>query len=65
MEDPTIDEMREFLNEQFPKPDYDVDAWEFDREEAIYWFAANYHAGQSSNLCVLTLVCLLFGHIGG
>jgi hypothetical protein len=23
---------------------------EFDREEAIYWFACNYHGGQDSNL---------------
>jgi len=26
------------------------DAWDFDRETAIYWFAHDYHGGQWSNL---------------
>ncbi len=41
MRDPTLDEMRAYLA---TTPDDD-----FDREEAIYWFAANYHAGQDSS----------------
>jgi hypothetical protein len=40
MNDPTIEEMRSFL----------CDAEEFDREQAIYWFASDYHGGQWSNL---------------
>jgi len=44
--DPTLDEMREYLNGVMA----DYEASEFDREEAIYWFAAEYHMGQSSNL---------------
>ena len=38
--DPTIEEMRKFLDK------FD----EFDREAAIFWFADRYHSGQSSNL---------------
>ena len=38
--DPTIEEMRSLLS----------DADTFDREGAIYWFAADYHGGQGSNL---------------
>jgi hypothetical protein len=43
--DPTLTEMREYLNGLFND---ELD--EFDREEAIYWFAANWHGGMSSNL---------------
>jgi hypothetical protein len=42
--DPTRNEMLAFLIEQFPDGD------EFDREEAIYWFANDYHSGQWSEL---------------
>lgn len=42
--DPTIQEMREHLDTTFS----DLDT--FDREAAIYWFAADYHGGQWSNL---------------
>ncbi len=45
MQDPTAEEMREFLHSQFGD---DLD--QFDQEEAIYWFAYSWHAGQSSNL---------------
>lgn len=49
--DPTINEMREFLNDQFcGLVDIESEEWEFDREEAIYWFSANWHSGQWSNL---------------
>jgi len=46
MTDPTRDEMLAFLQKTYP------DCWHdaFDREEAIYWFAANWHGGQSTNL---------------
>jgi hypothetical protein len=44
--DPTLEEMREFLDEVMPE----YEACEFDREEAIYWFACEYHAGQWSNM---------------
>ncbi len=43
--DPTADEMRAFLTMQ-QCGDYD----EFATEEAIYWFANDYHGGQASNL---------------
>lgn len=43
MKDPTATEMRAFLNTA-PFTD------EFSREEAIYWFANDYHEGQGSNL---------------
>lgn len=46
MQDPTATEMREFLA-ALPFAD---EADEFDREEAIYWFANDYHGGQSSDL---------------
>ena len=42
--DPTIEAMRAFLTDQFGEAD------EFDREQAIYWFASDYHGGQWSNL---------------
>ena len=41
--DPTIEEMRSLLA-TIPGADA------FDREGAIYWFAADYHGGQGSNL---------------
>lgn len=45
IEDPTRDEMLEHLRDQFgDEPD------EFDTEEAIYWFAYQWHGGQASNL---------------
>jgi len=44
--DPTLDEMRAYLDGVMS----DYEASEFDREEAIYWFACEYHDGQSSNL---------------
>ena len=45
MSDPTRDEMLTFLCGFWP---YEVER--FDREEAIYWFAYNWHSGQWSNL---------------
>lgn len=42
--DPTAQEMRDYLNSNYPECD------EFEVEEAIYWFASNYHSGQWSNL---------------
>lgn len=41
--DPTHDEMVEYLTAQGCED-------EFDREEAIYWFAYAWHGGQWSNL---------------
>ena len=43
--DPTIDEMRTYLD-KFGACPFN----EFDREAAIFWFADRYHSGQSSNL---------------
>ena len=43
--DATIDEMRDFLKKYWSHED---DAFEI--EEAMYWFAADYHGGQGSNL---------------
>jgi hypothetical protein len=40
MTDPTIEEMRAVLS----------DAEEWNREQAIYWFASDHHSGQWSNL---------------
>lgn len=45
MTDPTREEMLAYLTSQYG---YDVD--EFDLEEAVYWFATNWHGGQWSNL---------------
>jgi hypothetical protein len=42
--DPTIEEMRQALTDNVPEAD------EFDREQAIYWFANDYHSGQWSEL---------------
>lgn len=46
MQDPTRDEMLATL----AKMPFAAEVDEFDREAAIYWFAANYHGGQASNL---------------
>jgi len=43
MRDPTLDEMWEFLT-------LDGNSDEFETEAAIYWFAADNHGGQGSNL---------------
>lgn len=44
--DPTKKEMMDFLAQEFsPEEQYD-----FAAEEAIYWFANNWHSGQNSNL---------------
>ena len=43
--DPTRNEMLAFLCGFYP---YEVE--QFDREEAIYWFAYAWHCGQGSNL---------------
>jgi hypothetical protein len=48
MQDPTANEMRAYLAERQPwdgETDPDIDV-----EEAIYWFAADHHGGQGSNL---------------
>ncbi len=51
-QDPTRDEMiaylREYLSEGYV--DADCSGNELDIETAIYWFANQYHSGQSSNL---------------
>lgn len=44
MKDPTRRELMQELRKYAPNND------EFDYEEAIYWFAADYHGGQGSNL---------------
>ncbi len=46
MRDPTRQEMLDHLA-TLP---FAAETDEFDREEAIYWFAADYHGGQWSNL---------------
>lgn len=46
MQDPTREEMLAFLAGDFQSDTLDA----FDIEGAIYWFAANYHGGQGSNL---------------
>lgn len=46
MKDPTIEDMRAFLSANAAY----LEASEFDVEEAIYWFAYEWHGGQSSNL---------------
>ena len=51
MVDPTGDEMRAYLRPLAKQ----LDASDFDVEEAIYWFANDYHAGQDSYLyCALS-----------
>jgi len=44
-DDPSRDEMIEHIRKVYGR-----EADEFDIEEAIYWFANDYHGGQSSNL---------------
>lgn len=44
--DPTIDALRAFVD-NLP---FASERTEFDREEAIYWFAYSWHGGQNSNL---------------
>ena len=44
MQDPTRDAMLGLLARELPY----ADAWT--KEPAIYWFAAEYHGGQGSNL---------------
>jgi len=46
MKDPTLEEMRAFID-ALP---FAEERSEFDREAAIYWFANNWHGGQASNL---------------
>lgn len=46
--DPTREEMLSFLKEGVCKLDPEIE--EFDIEEAIYWFANDWHSGQYSNL---------------
>lgn len=46
MKDPTREEIEEFI---VTHPYYN-EMSQFDIEEAIYWFANDYHSGQSSNL---------------
>jgi hypothetical protein len=46
MSDPTLEEMREFID-SLP---FAEERSEFDREEAIYWYANDWHGGQDSNL---------------
>lgn len=49
--DPSREEMVHFLRNQFEGSEID----DFDIEEAIYWFANDWHCGQWSNLyCVLS-----------
>jgi len=46
MPDPTREEMIEFLRATYGNEE----GFDFDVEEAVYWFAAWYHSGQWSNL---------------
>lgn len=48
MKDPTRKEIEEFLNLNYPLSTEQLS--DFNREEAIYCFAYNYHLGQKSNL---------------
>ena len=48
MPDPTAQTMRAYLRTLQDGVEPDADA--SDREEAIYWFANDYHGGQWSNL---------------
>ena len=45
MKDPTYQELYDYL-----AGNSDAKELEFEIEEAIYWFACNYHGGQWSNL---------------
>lgn len=44
--DPTREELVQAINNMPFASEFD----EFDREEAIYWLASDWHGGQSSNL---------------
>jgi hypothetical protein len=46
MKDPTREELEAFLRQLAPP----LEADEFDVQEAIYWFANDWHGGQGSNL---------------
>ena len=46
MSDPTRDELVAHLTPMLDE----LEAEEFDQEDAIYWFAADNHMGQGSNL---------------
>ncbi len=46
MSDPTREELVEWIDGCWSIFEHDT----FDREEAIYWFAAHYHGGQWTNL---------------
>lgn len=46
-----MQEMRDELKGQFPISDY------FEREEALYWFANQYHSGQWSDLYSILCMC--------
>jgi len=46
IQDPTKEEMMQFLQTQSGGDD----GWQDEAEVAIYWFASDYHGGQSSNL---------------
>lgn len=47
--DPDADEMRDHLKKSFEGL-IDPEESEFEIEEAIYWFANDFHGGQGSNL---------------
>lgn len=51
-DDPTKEEMISFLDSEFENSEqkFDQNNFNFDKEEAIYWFAHDYHGGQNSNL---------------
>lgn len=46
MSDPTLEELRAFVD-ALP---FAGERSDFDREEAIYWYACAWHGGQTSNL---------------
>lgn len=50
MKDPTAEQMRRFLSDPASVIHDTDDEAQFAIEEAIYWFANNWHGGQSSNL---------------
>ncbi len=50
IQDPTKEEMVQFLTREFGRMADDKQAFRFDMEGAIYWFASHYHGGQWSNL---------------
>lgn len=49
MKDPLYADMVNLLHEEFRSYD-DGEGIDFDVAEAIYWFGAHWHGGQSSNL---------------